>query len=71
MSQFTPKKHQESALGSVERYFRDCQQMGNADYAFQKTTRELWGSKSDFTPLSGFPSEMPYFCLRVRLEAGT
>jgi type III restriction enzyme len=70
MSTFTPKNYQQSALDSIERYFRDCRRMGNADYAFQETTKELWGRKSDFTPLRGFPEEMPYFCLRVPTGGG-
>jgi len=70
MSTFTPKKYQELALASVEAYFRTCQQMGSADYAFQETTKALWGRKSDFTPLAGFPEAMPYFCLRVPTGGG-
>ncbi|MCK4564182.1 MAG: DEAD/DEAH box helicase family protein [Verrucomicrobia bacterium] len=70
MSTFIPKKYQQGALASVEHYFHTCQQMGNADYAFQETTKELWGRKSDFTPLCGFPEEMPYFCLRVPTGGG-
>lgn len=67
---FTLKSYQQSALASVEHYFRECQRMGNADYAFQEATKELWGRKSDFTPLRGFPEEMPYFCLRVPTGGG-
>ncbi|MGE4488827.1 MAG: DEAD/DEAH box helicase [Kiritimatiellales bacterium] len=70
MTLFTPKKYQESALASVEAYFRECQRMGSADYAFQETTKELWSRKSDFAPLPGFPEEMPYFCLRVPTGGG-
>lgn len=70
MSTFTPKKYQESALHSVETYFRTCQQMESADFAFQQTTKELWERKSNFTPLSGFPEQMPYFCLRVPTGGG-
>ena len=70
MTTFTPKKYQELALKSVETYFRTCQRMESADYAFQETTKELWGRKSDFTPLPGFPEEMPYFCLRVPTGGG-
>lgn len=70
MSTFTPKNYQASALASIEAYFRKCRQMGNADYAFQETTKALWGRKSDFTPLRGFPEEMPYFCLRVPTGGG-
>lgn len=70
MTTFTPKKYQELALKSIETYFRTCQQMGSADYAFQEATKDLWGRKSDFTPLSGFPEQMPYFCLRVPTGGG-
>ncbi len=70
MPAFTLKSYQQSTLASVEHYFRECQRMGNADYAFQETTKELWGRKSDFTPLQGFPEEMPYFCLRVPTGGG-
>lgn len=70
MSAFTPKKYQEIALASIEAYFRSCRRMGNADYAFQETTKDLWGRKSDFTPLPGFPEEMPYFCLRIPTGGG-
>lgn len=70
MPTFQLKDYQRSALASMEHYFRLCQQMGNADYAFQETTKELWGRKSDFTPLRGFPEEMPYFCLRVPTGGG-
>lgn len=70
MSTFTPKKYQESALASVETYFRACQRMGNADYAFQEATKALSDRKSDFTPLKGFPEDMPYFCLRLPTGGG-
>lgn len=70
MTSFPLKAYQQSALASVESYFRACQRMGNADYAFQETTKELWGRKSDFTPLRGFPEQMPYFCLRVPTGGG-
>jgi len=70
MSTFTLKSYQQSTYASVEHYFRACQQLGNADYAFQEATKNLWGRKSDFTPLRGFPEEMPYFCLRVPTGGG-
>ena len=65
MSSFTPKEYQRDALNSVEAYFRVCQRLGTADYAFQETTKELWGRKSDFAPVPGLLEEMPYFCPRV------
>lgn len=70
MTTFTPKTYQAAVLASVERYFRECRSMGNADYAFQETTKELWGRKSAFTPLAGFPVDMPYFCLRIPTGGG-
>ena len=70
MPSFQPKHYQLSALESVAHYFRACQSTGDADDAFQQTTRELWGRKSGFTPLKGFPAEMPYFCLRVPTGGG-
>jgi len=70
MPTFIPKTYQTQALDSIEAYFRTCQRMGNADYAFQETTRELWGQKSAFTPLRGFAEDMPYFCLRVPTGGG-
>lgn len=70
MPTFQPKAYQQSSLDSVAHYFRQCQEMGNADYAFQESTKELWGRKSGFTPLKGFPEEMPYFCLRVPTGGG-
>ncbi len=71
MKTFQAKDYQRSCLESVEKYFTRCQELGDADWAFQKTTEELWGEKSHFTPLKGeFPSEMPYFCLRVPTGGG-
>jgi type III restriction enzyme len=71
MPSFAAKDYQRSCLESVEKYFTKCQELGDADWAFQKTTEELWGEKSHFTPLKGeFPSEMPYFCLRVPTGGG-
>ena len=71
MNSFQAKNYQRSCLDSVELYFAKCQELGNADWAFQKTTEELWGEKSHFTPLDkGFPHDMPYFCLRVPTGGG-
>ncbi len=71
MPAFQAKDYQTSCLASVETYFKKCQELGDADWAFQKTTEELWGEKSHFTPLKGeFSGEMPYFCLRVPTGGG-
>lgn len=71
MKHFQAKDYQRSCLESVEKYFTKCHELGDADWAFQKTTEELWGEKSHFTPLKDeFPAEMPYFCLRVPTGGG-
>jgi type III restriction enzyme len=71
MKTFQAKNYQKSCLESVEKYFTKCHELGDADWAFQKTTEELWGEKSNFTPLRDeFPAEMPYFCLRVPTGGG-
>jgi type III restriction enzyme len=70
MPTFTPKEYQQLALDSIEAYFRTCQRMENADYAFQEVTKALWGEKRPFTPLRGFDETMPYFCLRVPTGGG-
>ena len=71
MKSFQAKDYQTSCLESVAAYFSKCQDLGDADWAFQKTTQELWGEKSNFTLLKGdFPAEMPYFCIRVPTGGG-
>ncbi len=40
MPSFSAKDYQRSCLESVERYFTKCQELGDADWAFQKTTEE-------------------------------
>lgn len=71
MNTFQAKDYQRSCLESVDKYFTKCVEIGNARWAFEKTTEELWGQDSSFTALKGeFPSEMPYFCLRVPTGGG-
>ncbi|MDO9012600.1 MAG: DEAD/DEAH box helicase family protein [Gallionella sp.] len=70
MTTFLPKIYQQSVLDSVETYFRACLQLGDADIAFYQTTRELWGDGSKYRPITGFSSDMPYFCLRVPTGGG-
>ncbi len=41
MKTFQAKDYQRSCLESVEKYFTKCQELGDADWAFQKTTEEL------------------------------
>ena len=70
MAAFTPKNYQRAVLESVESYFRACRELGNANTAFYQTTLELWNRGSQYNPVEGFATDMPYFCLRVPTGGG-
>lgn len=70
MSGFAPKPYQLQVLDSVEAYFVACHDTGDADTAFYKVTKDLWGHGQKFHPLPGFDAGMPYFCLRVPTGGG-
>ena len=70
MSGFSPKKYQQQVLDSVEAYFKACHELPSPSIAFTATTERLWGRGSSYNPLSGFPGDMPYFCLRVPTGGG-
>lgn len=70
MSTFAPKDYQARVLASVRNYFEACNDEGNADTAFYRTTKSLWGSGQKFNPLPCFAPDMPYFCLRVPTGGG-
>lgn len=70
MSAFIPKIYQQSVLDSVSAYFQSVHQFGDADTAFYKTTLKLWNKGIPYAAIAGFPSEMPYFCLRVPTGGG-
>ncbi len=70
MAAFTPKKYQSAVLESVEKYFRACRELQNANTAFYQTTLELWNRGSQYNPIEGFAPDMPYFCLRVPTGGG-
>jgi len=70
MAAFIPKNYQTAVLESVEKYFRACRELGNANTAFYQTTLELWERGSQFNPIEGFAPDMPYFCLRVPTGGG-
>ena len=57
-------------LESVEKYFRACRKLANANTAFYQTTLELWNQGSQYHPIEGFAVDMPYFCLRVPTGGG-
>lgn len=70
MSAFEPKTYQRAVMESVEKYFRACHRIGNADTAFYETTRELWDEGIPYRPIEGLTPSMPYFCLRVPTGGG-
>ena len=70
MTSFTPKTYQSQVLDSVEAYFKACHELPSPSIAFTATTERLWGRGNPYNPLSGFPADMPYFCLRVPTGGG-
>lgn len=70
MSSFNPKKYQSQVLESVEAYFQACHELPSPSIAFTATMERLWGRGNTYNPLSGFPTDMPYFCLRVPTGGG-
>lgn len=70
MTVYLPKLYQQSVLDSVEAYFRNIRELGDADTAFYQTTRQLWGEGVRYQPIDGFDAQMPYFCLRVPTGGG-
>lgn len=70
MAEFAPKAYQQQVLDSVESYFKACHEFPSPSIAFTATTESLWGRGNPYNPLSGFPSDMPYFCLRVPTGGG-
>lgn len=67
---FSPKIYQQQVLDSVESFFKACHELAVPSTAFFTTTERLWGKGNPYNPLSGFPSDMPYFCLRVPTGGG-
>lgn len=70
MTAFAPKIYQQQVLDSVEAYFKACHELPSPSIAFTATTERLWGRGNPYNPLSGFPADMPYFCLRVPTGGG-
>lgn len=70
MTTFAPKAYQSQVLESVETYFQACHELPSPSVAFNAVTERLWGRGMAYNPLSGFPPDMPYFCLRVPTGGG-
>lgn len=70
MTAFAPKIYQTQVLESVEAYFHACHELPSPSIAYSATTERLWGRGLAYNPLAGFPTDMPYFCLRVPTGGG-
>lgn len=70
MTAFVAKRYQEAVLDSVRKYLTACTELEDADTAFYRITRELWGEGSRYNAIAGFSPGMPYFCLRVPTGGG-
>ncbi len=70
MTTFSPRNYQTQVLDSVEAYFKACHEMPSPSIAFTASTERLWGHGLAYRHLSGFPVDMPYFCLRVPTGGG-
>lgn len=70
MTSFEPKVYQQQVLESCEAYFRACHELPSPSVAFNAVTEQLWGKGLSYNTLSGFPADMPYFCLRVPTGGG-
>jgi type III restriction enzyme len=70
MTAFVAKAYQRGVLESVERYFAACHLYPSPSAAFTVVTEELWGEGSPYRAIDGFPTDMPYFCLRVPTGGG-
>ena len=70
MTTFAPKTYQSQVLESVEAYFKTCHELPSPSIAYTATTERLWGRGLAYNPLSGFPGDTPYFCLRVPTGGG-
>ena len=70
MPTFQAKVYQQQVLESIEIYFRACHELPSPSIAFNAVTERLWGRGLSYNSLAGFPSDMPYFCLRVPTGGG-
>ena len=69
MSAFAPKTYQQQ-VDSVETNFKASHELPSPSIAFTATNEHLWGRGNPYNPLSGFPADKPYFCLRVPTGGG-
>lgn len=63
------KEYQQRALDTLQTYFRLSQEMGDADTAFYRLTRETLGRGVPYQPVEDLPG-LPYVCLRIPTGGG-
>lgn len=63
------KDYQQRALDILQSYFRLSQQLGDADTAFYRLTRENFGRGVPYQPVEDLPG-LPYVCLRIPTGGG-
>ena len=69
MTSLPLKEYQERALDTLQAYFQLSQQLGDADTAFYRLTRETFGRGVPYQPVEGLPG-LPYVCLRIPTGGG-
>ena len=65
----TLKEYQRRALDVLAAYFAECVRTGDADLAFYKTTREVFGVGLSYSQVANLPG-LPYVCLRLPTGGG-
>ncbi len=66
---FTLKAYQQRALDTLRAYFRECARSGDADLAYYKITREVFGEGLKYHPVAELPG-LPYVCVRIPTGGG-
>ncbi|MHB1416011.1 MAG: DEAD/DEAH box helicase [Chloroflexota bacterium] len=69
MASFTLKEYQQHTLDALTAYFTDCVRLGEADTAFYRTTRNVFGTGIPYHQVAALPG-LPYVCLRVPTGGG-
>lgn len=69
---FPLKGYQEKALESLRLYLRACDECKNADEAFIRTTKAIWGEALPYRRVTAPPelADIPYVCLRLPTGGG-
>jgi type III restriction enzyme len=63
------KTYQQNALETLRTYFRECVRLQDADTAFYRVTKEVFGMGVPYRPVGQLPG-LPYACVRVPTGGG-